>query len=126
MNVASMVAYQPAGPGMAVYYATKSYVLSFSLGIAEELAGSGVSVTALCPGPTLSSFEQRAGAQQSRVYRFFPQSTSREVAIAGYRGLMRGRRVVIPGVPSKVMAYAGELSPRPIALAVNRFLLKRT
>jgi|SRR5262245_9140136 len=125
MNVASMVAYQPAGPRMAVYYATKSYVLSFSKGIATELAGSGVSVTALCPGPTVSAFEERSGAQQSRIYQLLPQTTPRAVAIAGYRGMMSGRQVVIPGALSKILAVAGELPPRTIALAVNRFLLNR-
>ena len=125
MNVASIVAYQPAGPRMAVYYATKSYVLSFSRGIAAELAGSGVSVTALCPGPTISSFEQRSGAQQSRIYKRFRQMTPRAVAIAGYRGMVSGRQVVIPGLLSKIVALAGELSPPAIAIAVNRFLLKR-
>src|SRR5215470_14817555 len=120
MNVASMVAYQPAGPRMAVYYATKSYVLSFSKGIAAELAGTGVSVTALCPGPTSSAFEQRSGAQQSRVYRLVPQMTPRAVARAGYRGMIRGRQVVIPGVLSKILAFAGELPPRAIGVAVNR------
>jgi len=125
MNVASIVGYQPGGPRMAVYYATKSYVLSFSKGIAAELAGSGVSVTVLCPGPTTSAFEKRSGAQQSRIYGLLPQTTARAVAIAGYRGMMAGRRVVIPGVLPKIVAYAGELSPSPIAIAVNRFLLKR-
>lgn len=125
LNVASTVAYQPAGPRMAVYYATKSYVLSFSKGIAAELHGSGVSVTVLCPGPTTSSFEQSSGAQGTRLYRFFPQMTARAVALAGYRGMTRGRRVVIPGLMPKVVAFAGELPPRALALAVNRFLLTR-
>lgn len=125
LNVASMVGYQPGGPRMAVYYATKSYVLSFSKGVARELDGSGVSVTALCPGLTKSSFEQRSGAQGTRLYRLLPQMTARAVATAGYRGMMRGRRVVIPGVMAKIIAVAGELPPRRIALEVNRFLLKR-
>jgi uncharacterized protein len=125
LNVASIVGYQPGGPRMAVYYATKSYVLSFSKGVARELDGSGVSVTALSPGLTKSSFEQRSGAQETRLYRLLPQMTARAVAMAGYRGMMRGRRVVIPGVMAKIVAFAGELPPRTIALEVNRFLLKR-
>jgi short-subunit dehydrogenase len=126
LNVASVVGYQPGGPRMAVYYATKAYVLSFSKGLARELDGSGVSVTALSPGPTHSSFEQNSGAHASRLYKRVPQMSAQAVAIAGYRGMMRGRRVVIPGVLSKIVAFAGELPPRTLALEVNQFLLKRT
>ena len=126
LNVASMVGYQPGGPRMAAYYATKAYVLSFSKGLARELIGSGVSVTALCPGLTKSSFEERSGAQGTWLYRLLPQMTAEAVALAGYKGMMRGRRVVIPGVTSKILAFAGEFPPRAIALEVNQFLLKRT
>ena len=84
LNLASVVAYQPGGPRMAVYYATKAFVLSFSKGLARELDGSGVSVTALSPGLTKSSFEQRAGASGTALYRFIPQMSARAVAIAGY------------------------------------------
>ena len=115
LNVASMVGYQPGGPRMAVYYATKSYVLSFSKGLARELDGSGVSVTALSPGLVKSSFEERSGAQATRLYSLFPQMTARAVAAAGYRGMMRGRKVVIPGVVAKVISFAGELPPRRVA-----------
>ena len=125
LNVASVVGYQPGGPRMAVYYATKSYVLSFSKGLARELDGSGVSVTALCPGLTKSSFEQRAGASGTALYKFFPQMNAKDVAIAGYRGMMRGRKTVLPGIATKMMAFAGELPPRAIALKVNHLLLKR-
>jgi short-subunit dehydrogenase len=125
LNVASIAAYQPGGPRMAVYYATKAYVLSFSKGLARELDGSGVSVTALSPGPTKTSFEQDSGAHATRLYRRLPQVSAKAVAIAGYRGMMRGRRVVIPGVTAKIVAFAGELPPRTIALEVNQFLLKR-
>src|SRR5712691_6192410 len=72
LNVASMVGYQPGGPRMAVYYATKAYVLSFSKGLARELDGSGVSVTALSPGPTKSSFEKNSGAHETRLYKRLP------------------------------------------------------
>jgi short-subunit dehydrogenase len=123
MNVASVVGYQPGGPRMAVYYATKSYVLAFSRGLARELDGSGVSVTALSPGVTRSSFEQTAGAGDTILYRWTPQMTAEAVARAGYVGMMRRRRTVIPGVVTKLMAFAGELPPRAIALQVNRWLL---
>src|SRR5262245_64804024 len=84
LNVASMVSYQPGGPRMAAYYATKAYVLSFSKGLARELGGSGVSVTALCPGLTKSSFEERSGAQGTWLYKLLPQMSAEAVAKAGY------------------------------------------
>jgi uncharacterized protein len=124
LNLASVVGYQPGGPRMAVYYATKSYVLSFSKGLARELDGSGVSVTALSPDLTRSSFEEKAGASGTALYRFIPQMSARAVAIAGYRGMMRRHRVVLPGLATKIRAFAGELPPRVIALEVNRLLLK--
>jgi short-subunit dehydrogenase len=126
LNVASLAAYQPAGPRMSVYYATKSYVLSFSKGVADELTGTGVSVTALCPGPTASAFENRSGAHGTGLYGLMPQMSARDVAAAGYHGMLRGRPVVTPGLLTKIAAFAGELPPRSLALAVNRFLLKRT
>ncbi len=125
LNLGSIVGYQPGGPRMAAYYATKSYVLSFSKGLARELAGTGVSVTALCPGPTKTSFEEKSGAVDTHLYKLLPQMTAATVAMAGYRGMMRGRRVVIPGLFTKILAFAGELPPRAIALEVNRWLLKQ-
>jgi uncharacterized protein len=123
LNVASVVGYQPGGPRMAVYYATKSYVLSFSKGLARELDGSGVSITALSPGVTKSSFEDRAGAGETRLYSLVHQSTAKAVARAGYRAMMRGRRVAIPGLMTRLLSIAGELPPRIVALEVNRWLL---
>ena len=124
LNVASVAGYQPGGPRMAAYYATKSYVLSFSKGLAGELSGSGVSVTALCPGPTSTSFEERSGASDTVLYRRVPSMTARAVARAGYRGMKWRLKVVIPGLLAKIFAFAGELPPRRIALEVNRWLLK--
>jgi short-subunit dehydrogenase len=72
----------------------------------------------------MSEFESRSGANGTGLYRLFPQMSARDVALAGYRGMMRRRRVVIPGVITKIVAFAGELPPRSIALAINRFLLK--
>jgi short-subunit dehydrogenase len=109
---------------MAAYYASKSYVLSFSKGLAVELRGSGVTVTALCPGLTRTEFMEHSGATGS-VLDKTPALRPDRVAIEGYRGLMRGRGVVIPGVLSKLLAAAGELPPRRIALAVNDRLLRR-
>jgi short-subunit dehydrogenase len=124
LNVASVVGYQPAAPRMAAYYATKSYVLSFSKGVARELHGSGVSVTVLSPGPTDTAFDDAAGADVDSLYRRLPKMTAKAVARAGYRGMQRQSMVVIPGLLTKVLAFAGELPPRRIALEVNRLLWK--
>lgn len=126
LNVGSVVGYQPAGPRMAAYYASKAYVLSFSKGLARELKGTGVSVTALCPGPTKSSFEERSGAGRTILYKFVPKMTAAAVARAGCEGMKRQSTVVIPGLLSKIVAFAGELPPRRIAVEVNRLLLRET
>ena len=110
---------------MAAYYASKSYVLSFSRGLAVELRGTGVTVTALCPGLTRTEFMKRSGATRT-VLDKTPSSSPKIVAQQGYEGLIRGRSVVIPGVLPKLLALAGELPPRRIALAVNERLLRRT
>jgi short-subunit dehydrogenase len=111
LNVASTAAFQP-GPLMAVYYATKAYVLSFSEALANELAGSGVTVTALCPGPTKTGFQARAQMEESKLVRGKEIMTSAEVARIGYSGLMKGKTVVIPGVGNKMLAQAVRFLPR--------------
>lgn len=123
LNVASLAGFQPGGPGMAVYYASKSYVLSFSRGLRRELRGSGVSVTALCPGATQTEFADTAAAQDTRMYRWAKPMTARVVALAGYQGLQRGRGVVVPGLLNKFLAISPCFSPSAIALEINRFLL---
>jgi len=111
LNVASTAAFQP-GPLMAVYYATKAYVLSFSEALANELAGTGVTVTALCPGPTKTGFQARAQMEDSKLVRGREIMTSETVARAGYTGLMKGKTVVIPGVGNRMMANAIRFLPR--------------
>ena len=111
LNVASTAAFQP-GPLMAVYYATKAYVLSFSEALANELAGTGVTVTALCPGPTKTGFQARAQMEESKLVRGREIMTSETVARAGYTGLMKGKTVVIPGVGNRMMANAVRFLPR--------------
>lgn len=125
LNVGSIVGYQPAGPCMAGYYASKAFVLSFSKGLARELVGSGVSVTILSPALTESSFEERSGASNTRLYRLLPKMTAAAVARAGYAGMKRRSAVVLPGWTAKLLAFAGELPPRRIALEVNRLLLQK-
>jgi hypothetical protein len=119
LNVASTAAFQP-GPLMAVYYATKAYVLSFSEAIANEVAGSGVTVTALCPGPTITEFHTAAGVAGTRLYRSPLVSDAKTVARAGYRGMRKGRRVVIPGLGNRILVASERFSPRRLVTAVSR------
>ncbi len=119
LNVASTAAFLP-GPLMAVYYATKAYVLSFSEALANELSGTGVTVTALCPGPTRTAFQERAGLSGSRLFAGPLVGDARRVARAGYRGMVRGRRLVVPGLANKAMVQALRFSPRRLVTAMAR------
>jgi short-subunit dehydrogenase len=123
LNVASLAGFQPGGPGMSVYYASKSYVLSFSRGIRRELRGTGVSVTALCPGPTRTGFEEAAKAQNTLLFHWTKPMEASAVARAGYRGMQRGCGVVVPGLLNKLLAISPGFSPSAIALEINRLLL---
>jgi hypothetical protein len=118
LNVASS-AFAP-GPHMAVYYATKSYVLSFSQAIAEEVRPHGISVTALCPGPVDTDFQAVAGTEGKSVN--WGSKDARTVARAGYRGLMEGDRVVVPGLPMKLAYLGSKVAPRPVARKVAGLL----
>ena len=123
MNVASTAAFQP-GPLMAVYYATKAFVLSFTEAIANELAGTGVTVTALCPGPTQSEFQRRAHIENTRLIKgkLIGLMSPAAVAQLGYRGLMQGKRLVIPGFINKLGVQSVRLSPRRVTTQVARML----
>jgi len=113
MNVASTAAFQP-GPLMAVYYATKAYVLSFSEALAEETRGSGVTVTALCPGPTESGFQARAAMEQSKLVHGKKLPSSASVAAFGVKAMERGDVVAVPGFQNKVLAASIRFTPRPV------------
>lgn len=117
LNVASTAAFQP-GPGMAVYFASKAFVLSFSEALAYEVRGAGVHVTALCPGGTQSAFFDRAQMQNSRYVRSHLMDAG-TVARAGYEGLRRGRPVVIPGKRNRLLALGARLFPRPVVTRVS-------
>jgi uncharacterized protein len=110
LNVASVAAFVP-GPGMAVYYASKAYVLSFSEALHHELSSRGVRVTALCPGPVPTEFQARAGVKSLKHHRIFTRSPE-EVAQEGYRGLKAGRRVVVPGFPNRLFTRLVGFFPR--------------
>jgi short-subunit dehydrogenase len=119
LNVASTAGFLP-GPLMAVYYATKAYVVSFSEAIANELDGTGVTVTVLCPGPTASGFQAAANLEGSRIVSLLRKATSRSVAEAGYRAVMAGTVVAIPGISNKVAAFAPRIFPRAVIRKVVR------
>jgi short-subunit dehydrogenase len=121
LNVASTAAFQP-GPRMAVYYATKAYVLSFSIALATELAGSGVTVTCLAPGPVRTPFRERARVSASRVFSGERGKEAAEVARIGWRALERGRRLVVPGAWNRVGATAARLVPLPLAARAVAYL----
>jgi hypothetical protein len=119
MNVASTAAFQP-GPLMAIYYATKAFVLSFSEAIANELEGTGVTVTALCPGPTATDFFERAQLQNSGLVKDRKIMDARTVAEIGYRALMAGKTLVIPGIGNKLLAQSIRFSPRSMVTKIVR------
>ncbi|MGD1079839.1 MAG: SDR family oxidoreductase [Candidatus Sulfotelmatobacter sp.] len=124
MNVASTAAFQP-GPLMAVYYATKAYVLSFSEAIANELRNSGVTVTCFCPGATHTGFAKRAGTENSRLFKQVGAMPAEKVARDGYRALMQGRTVAISGAHNWVIAQSVRFTPRKIVTAVSRWVAER-
>lgn len=119
LNVASTAAFQP-GPLMAVYYATKAYVLSFSEALANELAEHKVTVTALCPGPTKTGFADAADMAGSNLFQSGMVATAKEVAEYGYRAMMAAEVVAIPGVINKLMAKSVNFLPRKAVTALVR------
>lgn len=119
MLVASTAAFQP-GPQMAVYCASKAYVLSFGEALAYELQDTGVAVTTLCPGATATEFPQHADLASSALFKgaLLPVMNARDVARIGYQGFKAGRRVVITGLLNKIMAVSARLSPRSVSLPI--------
>lgn len=123
MNVASTGAFQP-GPLMTTYYASKAYVLSFSEALASELATTNVKISCLCPGVTRTNFMERAQTGELNLFRF-GMMRAEDVALAGYRGLMAGRRVVVPGVANRLLAVGAKVAPRSMSAAIVHKLMKR-
>jgi short-subunit dehydrogenase len=111
---------------MAIYYATKAFVLSFSEALAEELKESGVTVTALCPGPTATQFSKRAELEKSRLFKggIVPVLDAATVAKIGYDGLSKGHPVVIPGLINKIGVFSVRLTPRKLVAQIAKRLNK--
>jgi short-subunit dehydrogenase len=121
LNVASIAAFQP-GPSMAVYCATKAFVLSFTEALSEELRGSGVHVTCLCPGTTESAFHKRAGTGELRLFQTGMRS-AKSVAKFGYAAFQRNQRVAIPGVANAITAHLAGILPRGLVLRAAKLAL---
>jgi uncharacterized protein len=117
---ASTAAFQP-GPMMAAYYASKAFVLSLSEALSVETAGTGVTVTCLCPGPTKTGFLDRAQLGGSRLAQMGLMSSA-AVARAGYDAMMAGRRLMVPGVMNKIVMQSVRVSPRRLVLSIVRAL----
>ncbi len=114
LNVASIAAFQQ-GPYMSVYYATKAYVLSFSQALSRELKGSGITVTALCPGPIATGFEETAQLGKSKLFRSMPVSTAENVARYGYKATMKGKQVAIHTARNRFLININRIVPRRMA-----------
>lgn len=124
MNVASTAGFQ-AGPLMAVYYATKAYVISFSEAIANELQDSRVTVTCFCPGATHTGFASRAGTEKARLFKQFGGMSAEKVALDGYRALMKGRTLAISGAHNWLVAESTRFAPRKMVTAVSRWVSEK-
>lgn len=123
LNVASLAAFQP-GPFMAVYYATKAFVLHFSEALAEELVGTGVTVTALCPGAVATNFQKEAAMERSNLVADKTILDAASVAKTGYTAMLRGRRVVIPGWQGKLFVFAERFASRRFVTRMVRRMQK--
>lgn len=120
LNVASTAGFQP-GPLMAVYYATKAYVISFSEAVAAEIDGSGVTVTCLCPGPTSTDFHQRAKITETPLFKANTMASA-DVARIGYRAMKKGKRLVVAGFKNRLLAALVPFGPRRVVTAVTKKL----
>jgi short-subunit dehydrogenase len=123
LNVASTAAFLP-GPFMAAYYASKAYVLSFSEALANELQGTGVTVTALCPGPTATGWASTAGVDRSRLFQYIAPASAADVARYGYEAMKRGKVVAVHGMLNKIMTQSLRTAPRWLLPAIVRWLHK--
>lgn len=125
MNVASTAAFQ-SGPLMAVYFATKAYVLSFSEAVDNEIKDKGITITALCPGATESGFQEVAAMEESNLVKGRKLPTSKEVAVFGYAAMMKGKTVAIHGLLNWLLANSVRFTPRAIVVKLTRIIQDKT
>lgn len=123
INVASLASFVP-GPYMATYHASKAYVLSFTEGLASEYAGTGVTISALCPGYVMTGFQARAHMEDIRFIKYAPKLTAEELATLGWECFKRGERIIIPGTPNKIAAFAARFLPRQLVMYALRWINK--
>ena len=125
LNVASIAGLVP-GPLVSVHFATRAYILSFSLALSSELQGSDVTITCLCPGPTRSAFFGRAGMENVRLASGKPLKVmdAPVVAAIGYRALKKGKMMVVPGMMNKVLAFMTRIVPRKLTIRITRWFME--
>ncbi len=124
MNVASTAAFQ-SGPTMAVYFATKAYVLSFTEAVSNEVSDKGITITALCPGATESGFQSAGGLDESELFKGKKLPTAKQVADYGYKSMIKGKTVAIHGIMNYIMANSVRFIPRALVLKVSRKMLDK-
>ena len=126
INVSSVAALVP-GPFVSVHFATRAYLLSFSLALSEEFRGTDVDVSCLCPGPMQTDFFRRAGMNDVRLASGWPMQTMSpsDVARHGYDGMMRGKPMVVPGLRNRMFAHAAEIAPRPMKSRFTKWIMDR-
>jgi short-subunit dehydrogenase len=124
MNVASIASFQP-GPTLAVYCATKAYVLSFTEAISNEVSDKGVSIIALCPGATETGFQAAGGLDESKLFKDKKLPTGKEVAEYGYSSMIKGKTVAIHGIMNYILSNSIRFIPRALVLKVSRKMLDK-
>ena len=122
MNVASTAAFQ-SGPTMAVYFATKAYVLSFTEAVSNEVSDKGITITTLCPGATETGFQTAGGMEESNLFKGKKLPTAKQVADYGYRSMIKGKTVAIHGIMNYIMSNSVRFTPRALVLKITRKII---
>ena len=122
MNVASTAAFQ-SGPTMAVYFATKAYVLSFTEAVSNEVSDKGITITALCPGPTETGFQNAAGMEESNLFKGKKLPSAKQVADYGYKSMVKGKTVAIHGMMNYIMSNSVRFTPRALVVKITRKII---
>lgn len=122
MNVASTAAFQ-SGPTMAVYFATKAYVLSFTEAVSNEVSDKGITITALCPGATETGFQTAGGMEESNLFKGKKLPTAKQVADYGYKSMMKGKTVAIHGMMNYIMSNSVRFTPRSLVVKITRKII---